>query len=147
MLKKTITYTDYDGQERTEDFYFNISKAEFAELDMSTPGGFTTKLKIISDKKDVPAMLEVFKELITMSYGVKSPDGRRMVKSPELSKEFMETEAYSELFTDIFQDVDNMAEFIVGIMPVDSETAQTAIASAKESMSTGSAPALVVPNN
>lgn len=146
MLKKTITYTDYDGQQRTEDFYFNISKAEFAELDMGTPGGFTAKLKVISDRKDVPAMLEVFKELITMSYGVKSPDGRRMMKSPELSKEFMETEAYSELFTEIFQDVDNMAEFIVGIMPVDSETAQNAIAATKASIAEGSAPALVPMN-
>lgn len=134
MIKKTITYTDYDGNERTEDFYFNISKAEFAELDMGTPGGFTAKMKVISDRKDIPAMLKVFRELIAKAYGVKSPDGRRMEKSEELSKEFMETEAYSELFTEIFQDVDSMASFIVGIMPVDSETAQSAIAATKEAI-------------
>lgn len=143
MLKKTITYTDYDGQERTEDFYFNISKAEYAEMDMSTPGGFTAKLKVISDRKDIPEMLKVFRELIIRSYGVKSPDGRRMMKSEELSKEFLETEAYSELFTEIFQDVDSMAKFIVGIMPIDSETAQNAIAATKASIDGVATPAIV----
>lgn len=143
MLKKTITYTDYDGNKRTEDFYFNISKAEFAELDMGTPGGFTAKMKVISDRKDIPAMLKVFRELIAKSYGVKSPDGRRMEKSEELSKEFMETEAYSELFTEIFQDVDSMANFIIGIMPVDSETAQSAIAATKEAIERDEAPRIV----
>ena len=143
MLKKTITYTDYDGNKRTEDFYFNISKAEFAELDMGTPGGFTAKMKVISDRKDIPAMLKTFRELIAKSYGVKSPDGRRMEKSEELSKEFMETEAYSELFTEIFQDVDSMANFIIGIMPVDSETAQSAIAATKEAIERDEAPRIV----
>ena len=143
MLKKTITYTDYDGNKRTEDFYFNISKAEFAELDMGTPGGFTAKMKVISDRKDIPAMLKTFRELIAKSYGVKSPDGRRMEKSEELSKEFMETEAYSELFTEIFQDVDSMANFIIGIMPVDSETAQSAIAATQEAIERDEAPRIV----
>jgi hypothetical protein len=143
MLKKTITYTDYDGNERTEDFYFNISKAEFAELDMSTPGGFTAKMKVISDRKDIPAMIKTFRELIAKAYGVKSLDGRRMEKSEELSREFMETEAYSELFTEIFQNVDSMASFIVGIMPVDSETAQKAIAATKEQLGVSDRPQIV----
>ena len=97
MLKKTITYTDYDGNERTEDFFFNLTKAEIMEMEMSTNGGLTEMITRIIDTQDAPSIMKVFKEIIMKAYGEKSPDGKRMIKSPELSEAFSQTEAYSEL--------------------------------------------------
>ena len=117
MLKKTITYTDYNGVERTEDFYFNLSKAEIAEMELSTAGGLAEMIHRIIDAQDVPSIIKIFKEIIFKAYGEKSPDGRRFRKSVELSKEFSETEAYSQLFMELASDADKAAEFINGVIP------------------------------
>lgn len=130
MLKKEITYTDYDGLERTETFYFNISKAEYTELELTTPGGLEQMLKNISGKKDIPAMIEFFKKLICMSYGVKSADGRKMVKNKDVLDDFLQSEAYSELFTELLTDATSAVTFIANIMPVDKATADEAAANA-----------------
>ena len=122
MLKKTITYTDYDGNERTEDFYFNINKAEAAELELSTTGGLSGMIEKISQTQDIPEIIKIFKKLILMAYGEKSPDGKRFVKSEELSKAFSETEAYPELFMELASDPDKAAKFFEGIIP---DTKQT----------------------
>lgn len=117
MLKKTITFTDYNGNSRTEDFYFNLTKAEITEMEMGTTGGMAEMIKRIVAAQDAPAIIEVFKKLILKAYGVKSPDGRRFIKSKELSEEFAQTEAYSELFMELAQDADKAAEFVNGIVP------------------------------
>lgn len=117
MLKQAITYTDYDGVERTEEFYFNLSKAEVAELEMSLPGGMTGLLKQIATTQDRKRLIDLFKDMILRSYGEKSMDGRRFIKSKELSEAFSQTEAYSELFMMLATDSDKAAEFINGIMP------------------------------
>lgn len=117
MLKKTITYTDYDGNTRTEDFYFNLSKSEIAELALSTPGGFENYIKRIVDAQDSQKIMEVFKELILKSYGEKSPDGRRFIKTADKRDEFSQTEAYSELFVELATNSDAASEFINGIVP------------------------------
>lgn len=117
MLKKTITFTDYNGTSRTEDFYFNLTKAEIIEMEMGTSGGLAEMIKRIVAAQDAPAIIKVFKELILKAYGVKSPDGRRFIKSQELSDEFSQTEAYAELFTELAQDADKAAEFVNGIVP------------------------------
>ena len=130
MLKKTITYTDYDGVSRTEDFYFNLSEAELAEMELGTTGGFGERIRRIIDAKDTPSIIQVFKEILFKSYGVKSADGRRFVKSPELSKEFSETEAYSQLFMELARDADKAAKFVNGIipeLPPDSDTSIKAL--------------------
>lgn len=119
MLKKTITYIDYDGVERTEDFYFNLSKAELTEMELSTTGLFTEKIKKIISAKDVPSIYAVFKDLILKSYGVKSDDGRRFIKSKELSEAFSQTEAYSELLMELGSDDKAAANFVNGIIPAD----------------------------
>lgn len=119
MLKKTITYTDYNGIEKTEDFYFNLSKAEIMEMELSTYGGLAEMIKRIIDAQDGPAIIKVFKELILKAYGVKSPDGKRFIKSEELFTEFSQTEAYSNLFMELSTDADAASEFIKGIMPVE----------------------------
>lgn len=119
MLKKTVTYTDYNGVERTEDYYFNLSKAEILEMEMGTTGGLAEMIKKIVDAKDAPAIIRVFKELVLKAYGEKSDDGKRFIKSKELSEAFSQTEAYSQIFMELATDADKGAEFVNGIVPGD----------------------------
>lgn len=119
MLKKTVTYTDYNGNERTEDHYFNLNKAELMELEMSVDGGLTTMIKRISSALDGPSIMKVFKDILMKSYGVKSDDGRRFIKSEEISTAFSQTEAYSIIFMELITDADASAKFIEGIIPPD----------------------------
>lgn len=117
MLKKTITYTDYDDVERTEDYYFNLSKAEIIMMDSSVVGGLKKRLEKIINGKDNVAIMEVFKDLIHRSYGEKSDDGKRFIKSEEISTAFEQTEAYSELVMELLSDPNNAASFVNGIFP------------------------------
>lgn len=117
MLKKTITYTDYNGVERTEDFYFNLSKAEIIMMDSEVVGGMRQKLEKIMQSLDSVAIMEVFKDLIHRSYGVKSDDGKRFIKSDDISKDFEQTEAYSELVMELLSSADAASEFTNAIMP------------------------------
>lgn len=117
MLKKTITYEDYNGNERTEDFYFNLTKAEVMEMEMSVNGGLSEMIQKIVETKDAPAIIKTFKELILKSYGEKSLDGKQFIKSNELSKAFSHTEAYSQLFMELATDAEAGAKFINGIIP------------------------------
>lgn len=117
MIKKTMTYEDYNGNQRTEDFYFNLSKAEVMEMEMSTSGGLAEMIQRVVAAQDQPAIIKIFKDLILKAYGVKSPDGKRFVKSEELSTEFSQTEAYSQLFMELATDADAAANFVNGIVP------------------------------
>lgn len=117
MLKKTITYTDYDGMERTEDFWFNLSKTELTKLDAELPGGVLGVLRKIIDKKDRKALVDFIETLILRSYGEKTLDGKRFVKTPEMAEEFMQTPAYDELFMSILSDTDSQTNFINGVIP------------------------------
>lgn len=119
MLKKTITYTDYEGNQRTEDFYFNLTKAELTMMDLSTPGGINKKLQKISQEMNVPLIMDTFRGFILNSYGQISDDGRRFIKSEQLKTEFEQTEAYSELFMEMCTDANAAAEFLAGIVPKD----------------------------
>ena len=119
MLKKTIKYTDYNGVEREEDFYFNLSKAEIAEMELEIPGGMTAMLQRITAAKDTPSLVKIFKDLILRSYGEKSADGKRFIKSAELNESFSQTEAYSELFMELATNADSASAFINGIIPAD----------------------------
>lgn len=117
MLKKTFTYTDYNGVERTEDHYFNLSKAELMEMELSTTGGLAEMINKIVAAQDAPAIVKVFKDLVLKAYGQKSADGRRFIKSKELADEFSQTEAYSQLFMELATDADAAAKFVNGIVP------------------------------
>ena len=119
MLKKRITYTDYNGEERTEDFYFNLSKAEIIEMEMGVTGGLTELIKKVMATKDAPSVMKIFKDLILKAYGEKSADGKRFMKSEELSREFSQTEAYSILFMELATNADEAAKFVNGIIPAD----------------------------
>lgn len=119
MLKKTMTYTDYDGVERTQDFYFNLSKAEILEMQLSSDGGYDKLLERIVKAKDTKSLIAIFKDLILRSYGIKSDDGKRFMKSPEISAEFEQTPAYSDLFMQLATDTDAATAFVTGIIPGD----------------------------
>ena len=120
MIKKTITYTDYNGVSRTEDFLFNLSKAEFIEMELGTVGGFTEMVQKIINAQDAPSLIKIFKDIVLKSYGEKSPDGKRFIKSEELSMAFSQTEAYVELFTELATNAEAAAEFINGLAPKES---------------------------
>ena len=130
MLKKTITYTDYDGNERTEDFYFNISKAELTELQFSVKGGLKNILEKAVQEKDGPTIMQLSKEIVLKAYGVKSNDGRRFMKSEEITKEFAETEAYVTLFMELATDEKAAIAFAEGVMPKFDEANITTVAAA-----------------
>lgn len=117
MFKKTITYTDYNGVERTEDFYFNLTRAEVTEMELSTTGGLTTMIEKIVAEQDSKAIVETFKKIILAAYGEKSADGRRFIKNDEVRDSFAQTEAYSDLFMELASDADAAAEFINGVAP------------------------------
>ena len=121
MYKKTMTTVDFDGNERTEDFYFNFTKAELAEMELSTEGGLGTYLQKIVDAKDQLSIVKFFKKILLAAYGEKSPDGRRFIKTDEngvpLSKAFSETQAYSDLYMELATDADFAGKFINAIMP------------------------------
>lgn len=117
MLKKTITYKDYDGKERTEDFYFNLTKAEITEMDICYDGGIKSMLERIIKSNDNRVIVEIFKDVIRKAYGEKSIDGKRFMKSTEITDSFTATEAYSELFMEFLENADSAADFFNSIIP------------------------------
>ena len=119
MIKKTMTYTDFNGVERKEDFYFNLTKAEVLKMEMGVKGGLAEQIKRIVDTKDQPAIIEIFEDLIQKAYGVKTPDGRGFLKRPEDLEAFISTQAYSDLYMELATDDKKAAEFINGIVPPD----------------------------
>lgn len=119
MYVKKMKYIDFFGKERTEDFYFNLSKAEITEMQLSTTGGMSKILEKIMATQDMPALIAIFKDLLLKSYGEPSADGRRFIKSDQLRAEFEQTPAYSDLYMDLVTDADKAAEFINNIVPAD----------------------------
>ena len=117
MIKKTITYTDFDGSERTEEAYFNLNKSELVDMDLDCEGGVEAYLKKIVDTQDAKAINKFFKQIILSSYGIKSDDGRRFVKSDELKQEFSQSMLYDELYSQLIFNADLAEEFVNGIIP------------------------------
>lgn len=121
MITVTKTYTDFDGNERTEDFRFGFTQAEVAKMELSTKGGLTYYMDEIVKAQDTPRLIELFTELIDKSYGIKSADGRTFKKSQEALEDFKATNAYSQIFMEVALDVNKASEFIVGIMPPETQ--------------------------
>ena len=117
MVVEKIKYTDFNGLEREEDFMFNLTEAEITEMELTTDGGLSDSIKKIIAAQDTPEIIKVFKMLLLKSYGEKSADGRRFVKSEKLSEEFSQTNAYSQLFMKLATDDKAAVAFINGIMP------------------------------
>lgn len=119
MYKIREKYEDYDGNERVEEFYFNLTKAEITDMELTTEGGMSAMLDRIIAAKDTAKLIAVFKDLILRSYGQKSPDGRRFIKSDELTKEFTETPAYSQIYLRLATDDKAATEFVNNVIPKD----------------------------
>ena len=119
MYKIREKYEDYDGNERVEEFYFNLTKAEITDMELTTEGGMSAMLNRIIAAKDTSKLIAVFKDLILRSYGQKSPDGRRFIKSDELTKEFTETPAYSQIYLRLATDDKAATEFVNNVIPKD----------------------------
>ena len=117
MLKKDITFTDLEGNPVTETHYFNLSKADLIELQMSKQGGFQDWIQTVIDAEDGPTLIRELKDIILMAYGKRSEDGKRFIKSPEDRAEFANSEAFAELFSEIALDADKASEFVNGVMP------------------------------
>lgn len=117
MLKITKTYEDWNGMERTEDFYFNLSEAEITELQIGTVGGFAETIEKIINAKEQSELIKIFKDLVLMSYGEKTADGRHFRKNDEVKNGFVDNPAYSIIFMELVSDAEKAAEFINGIMP------------------------------
>lgn len=126
MYVKKIKYTDYNGDEREEKFYFNLNETELTKLQWSVKGGFRAMLEKIIDTQETTKVMPLLEEIITMSYGEKSVDGRRFIKKHDgvrLGEEFLETEAYNKLFVELLNDANKLAEFVNGIvdLPADKQ--------------------------
>ncbi len=119
MLKKTITYVDFNGEERTEDFYFNLTKAEILEMNFSTYGGLDKMIEKIIATNDTPKIVSMFKELVLKSYGEKSDDGKRFIKNDDVRAAFSQTQAYSDIFMELATDEKAASDFVNAIVPKD----------------------------
>lgn len=117
MYKDTRTFEDYDGKKVTKTFYFNLNKAEIAEMELTTDGGLGDRLDRIIKAQDTPSIIKEFKNLILKSYGEKSEDGLHFNKSEEISKAFESTQAYSDLFMELIESPEKASAFINGIVP------------------------------
>lgn len=142
MIKKTVTYEDFDGVSRTEDFYFNLTKAELTEMELSLNGGLSQLLTKIVQEKDGRMIIEYFKKIVLGAYGEKSLDGRYFMKNDKIREEFASSAAYSEIFMELATDAEKGAEFVNGIMPKTDAPEKTKIEALP-----GKAPIDVLPPN
>lgn len=117
MIKKTVTYIDYNGEERTETYRFNLNRVEVLDMQMTTIGGYTEKLQALIDAKNTAELYKLFKDLVLRSYGVISEDGKRFIKTDKLREEFEQTEAYVTIYMELATNTDKAIEFINGITP------------------------------
>lgn len=121
MLILPITYTDFNGEKRTEKYHFNMSRTELTDLELAYPGGLSSILKSIAAEEDPKKIFDMFKILVAKSYGLRSDDGRSFVKSDKISAEFAQTAAYDQLIMDFFQTDNYAVNFVRGILPAGME--------------------------
>jgi AAA15 family ATPase/GTPase len=121
MLKRSITYTDFDDEEVTEEFYFNLSKTEIIAMETKKKGGFSAWIQEMVKIEDTPVLMKEFETFILMTYGEKSPDGKRFVKTDEIQNQFKYSAAYDVLFWELFTDEEKMADFVAGVMPKEAQ--------------------------
>ena len=117
MHKETVTYEDWNGKERTEDFYFNLTEQELVRMDILENSALKDKIERVTKAKDDKEILSLFEKIVYESYGVKSEDGRRFIKTPEVKQEFTETPAYSIIYMKLASDADAAAKFVNEIVP------------------------------
>lgn len=117
MIKKTVNYVDFNGEEQTEDFYFNLTKAEITEMELEQEGGLTAHIEKITEAKNNKELIALFKHILTKSVGRRSEDGKRFIKTEAIREEFMSSEAYSTIFMELAFDDQAAVEFMTGVIP------------------------------
>lgn len=117
MLKKSITYENFEGEEVTEDFFFHLSKAELVKLELSHKGGLEASVERIMLAEDGKAIIEEFEYILLLACGKRSADGKRFIKNDQIREEFASSEAYSALFMELVTDAEKAAEFVAGVIP------------------------------
>lgn len=123
MLKETVTYIDYNDNERTDELYFNLTDAEIMELELSTPGGLAGMINRVIAAQDQPTIIKIFKDFILKAYGVKSPDGKQFIKNDKVRAEFEQSEAYSIMFMRLATDAKYAADFVNGLVSAEKRQA------------------------
>lgn len=124
MIKKTINYTDYEGNPQSEVCYFNLTKAEVIEMELDPNGSLENLVNEIMENKEPRRIAELIKKFILRSYCEKTSDGKRIIKTPEITAAFAASEAYSELFMSLTNDADELANFFNGVLPFVPEDAK-----------------------
>lgn len=132
MYRDHRTYVDFNGVERTEDFYFNLSKAEIADMELSTTGGIKDMVNKILEAKDQAKLVSLFKDLIRMAYGVKSEDGRNFIKNDKVREDYFSTNAYSDLYMELATNDQFASQFFEAILPVTAEDSEPNTDNVKE---------------
>lgn len=117
MLKKTVVYEDFNGIVQTEDLYFNLSKVELTEMEMSVEGGLSKALEKVADSKDPKELLKVLKNILIKSYGIKSEDGKRFIKNAELTEAFVDSIAFEEVYAELLQNPEQAEAIMKAILP------------------------------
>lgn len=125
MLKREITYQDFNGDTVTDTFYFNLTRTELVELEVSYDGGLEGALKRITETQNAKEIIAEFKKIVLLAYGERSSDGKRFIKNNEIREEFSQTAAYDALFMELATDDGAAATFIQGIMPVEFRNVET----------------------
>ena len=136
MLKRTINYKDWNDLDRSEEHYFNLTKPEVMKMQTSVEGGYDVKVKALAAGMNGAGIMEFFENFIKQSYGVKSDDGRRFMKSEEISRAFMETRAYEVLFEELVTNSKAAAKFFNDVMPQDLDELAEKVAKAQAEAST-----------
>lgn len=116
MIKKTVTFTDYNDVEKTQDYYFNLNQAEIMEMELSSAGGMSETIQNVIKSNDTSTLIAIFKDLLLKSYGKKTPEGR-FEKSEALRREFESSAAYPILFVELATDADAASKFMNGVIP------------------------------
>lgn len=122
MLKKTVTYVDYNGDKQEDVLYFNLNKAELGKLQVRMDGKFIDHLQALTEKRKIESLYNFIYNLILDSYGEKDVSGKRFIKSPDMRWEFENSLAFSEVLMDVIKNAENMAAFVKAIIPPDMVT-------------------------
>jgi hypothetical protein len=126
MIKKEIHFTDFDGNNQVEEAYFNLTEPEIVRLDAKFVGGLDAFTKNIDPVNRPEEVVDLFEDVLSSSYGVKSEDGRRFVKDPVVVGQFLDSAAYSALFMELLGDAEAAAAFMEGVLTITAPTTPTA---------------------
>jgi hypothetical protein len=117
VLKRDITYENFDGEEVTETFYFNLTKTELLEMQIEYHGGMEELITRIIKEEAVKEIFELFKKIVLASYGIRSEDGKRFIKSNQIREEFQQTAAYDALIVELATNDQSASDFIIAVVP------------------------------